>query len=597
MTMDLDKFSQWRPAGTSNNSVGDSNEEDLDRFSQFRPDQEKVEERKKERYHEENPSFSEGSKDYAKQFAKGTLIGLGGTYGDLAQLAGIRPKEIPGQDERSSAEYDVLTKMKDPDYKPSFYDFELLSGDSEGVGAFNLPTSQSLEELSDLSGSSKEPENIAGRYGKRSGKLYGSGLAFGQINPLPSLTAGSLGQFVEEKGGSPAQQLIAEIAAFLLTPTGSSKAQLGAKASQEVKDKINQLRKLGYSDEDITLAINSQSKGKSLGVKGFKGEKTEKAFEDAIEKSNNLVSDILTSEIPGIDRGIKEVHQLASDAYGQVAQQAKNLTITNSKPFVDSAKKVVDQLQNTLGTSPEAQSFIKRLSEAAMESYNYPTAEKMMNFYKELNSMGNWLGRNQKDRLISQVKEGIKDTFRSEGTAGKKLAMEFEEVNAGIRRAYLADDLNSLIQKASTQDGIDFKKMDKIFDKQENIKLFEDVLGKTQANNIRQITKTGKEIKDFDKAWKAATLIPQSGKSVATQAAYFIYTQNWPMLATIKGGEFIARKLAEKSLTDPKFQNLLIRGLYGIKSNSPRTFNAAMEQMQTFLDEEDLDINLKKEDK
>lgn len=595
MTMDLDKFSQWRPAGTSSPRIQDD-EEDLDRFSNFRPVPEKVEERKKERYKEENPTFSEGAPDYTKQFAKGTLIGAGGLYGDLAQLAGIRPKDIPGQEERSSAEYDVLTRMKDPDYKPSFFDLELLSGDSEGVGAYNLPTSQSLEEFSDLSGASGEPENIAGRFGKRQGRLYGSGLAFGQFNPLPSLIAGGVGQLVEEKGGSPAQQLVAEIAAFLLTPTKSS-GQLGAKASQEVKDKINQLRKLGYTDEDITLALNAQSKGKNLGVKAFKGERTEKAFEDAIERSNDLVSDILSSEIPGIDKGIKEVHQIASDAYGQVAKQAQNLTITNSKPFVDSTKKVVDQLQNTLGTNPEAQAFIKRLSEAAMESYNYPSAERMMNFYKELNSMGNWLGRSQKDRLISEVKEGIKDTFRSEGAAGKKLATDFEEVNAAIRRAYQADDLNTLIQKATTQDGIDFKKMNKIFDKPENVKLFEDVLGKTQTNNVRQITKTAKEIKDFDKSWKAASLVPQTGKSFATQAAYFIYTQNWPMLATLKGAEYLARKLAEKSLTDPKFQNLLIRGLYAVKGNSPRTLNAAMEQMQKYLQDEGSDINLKTEDK
>ncbi len=212
--------------------------------------------------------------------------------------------------------------------------------------------------------------------------------------------------------------------------------------------------------------------------------------------------------------------------------------------------------------------------------------------------MGNWLGRSQKDRLISQVKEGIKDTFRSEGKAGKELATKFEKVNAGIQKAYLAEDLHGIIQKATTQDGIDYKKLYKAFDNPQNVKLAEDVLGATQANNLRTIAKTGKEIKDFDKAWKTANNF-RLGTAVdigrATVGTYYLYQQDWEGLAKVlstKAGTGAIKKLAEKSLTDPKFQNLMIKGLHAIKNGSPQSMKSADEGMKKYLEEEGIDINL-----
>jgi hypothetical protein len=532
--------------------------------------------------------------DVAKQGVKETLIGAGGAYGDLLELAGLGGKKQ--QEDRSSKDFETLERMNAPGYQPSFADIDSLSEDNIAPQSFQLPTSEDLRGVNESIGGPGEPETPQGKYAQRAGKLYGAGLAFGQANPIPAIAAGSAGQGVEDLGGGPLLQTAAEIATLLATQgKGGSVLSSSKKAAQ---DKINQLRALGYADEDITLAINAAHKTGKRAKIASKGQKTEEAFENFSNKSDKIVSDIIAGEVPGIERGTKYVHEMASDAYGQVAKEGANLTITNSKPFLDASKRVVDQLNNTLGKNPEAQAFIKRISEAAIDATQYPSADKMMNFYKELNSMGNWMGRSHKDRLISQLKDGIKETFRQEGKAGKELADKFEKVNKGIQKAYKAEDMSDLLQKVTTQDGIDYKKMNKLFDKKENVELFKEVLGPTQAKNIELIAKTGKEIKDFDKAWKGANAFKAgtlADVGRGTIGAYYLYKGDWEGLANVAATKVVGagvRKLAEKSLRDPKFQNLLIKGLHAIKSSSPQTMKSVNEAMKKYLDEEGIDIDL-----
>lgn len=536
--------------------------------------------------------------DVAQQGVKGLLIGAGGAYGDLLDLVGLQSKEqTPGQKARTSAEFQTLEKMEQPDYKPSFSDIYLLSGDDELAPNFSrLPSTEDLTYVNEVIGGPGEAKTKSGRYANRAGHLVGSGVAFGQLNPLPGLAGAAAGQAVEELGGGPIAQAAAEIVGMIATPQGGLK-KLVTSNKKEIAKKIDDLRNLGYSEEQITLAINEAYKDSRLVKTASKSAKTEQAFEDFATKSDQIVSDILQAEIPGIEKGIKNVHEVASDFYGQVAKEGSKLTITNSRPFLDASKRVVDQLQNTLGKNPEAQAFIRRISEAAIDATQYPSAEKMMNFYKELNSMGNWLGRSQKDHLINQLKDGIKETFKSEGKTGREFAKKFEEANKGIQKAYRAQDLHDLIGKVSTQQGIDYKRFNKLFDKKENIQLFNEVLGPEQAKNIRMVAKAGSEVKNFDKSWKAANAFKSGFTTNALSggaALYYLYQGDWEGLAAVgatKLGTAAIKKIAEKSLTDPKFQNLMVKGLHAIKVESPKLMASAQKGMNQYLKEEGIDLD------
>lgn len=592
---DYDIFASVRPNGSipasdeMNNS--ESPVEDFDVFANARPDENEVKQSKERK--KKDAENVNTVRDVIEQGTKNILIGAGGTYGDLAELAGIRAKQIPGQAERSSSEHDVLTKMKEPGYKPSLYDLEALSNEGEGIGAFNLPTSKSLEEFTELSGGPGEAKTMAGRYAGRGAKLVGSGLAFGQVNPIPSLLAGASGQTVEELGGGPLAQAAAEIATLLVAGGKSAPVSSNRK---EVADKINKLRELGYTEEQITLAINSSSKGKVLGKRASKGSKTEQAFEDFSEYSDQLVQDILSSEIPGFEKGVKNIHQMASDAYGEVAKLGSTIKIKDSKPFVTAAKTVINEVKKNLGTGQEAKGFIKRLNEAMKATQDSPTAENFMKFYKELNSAGSWMGRNEKDTLLTKIKNGIKDTFRANGEEGIDFANKFEKVNAGIRKAYQAEDVVELLQKTMTQEGRDFKKLNKVFDKPENVKLLDQVLGPKHASNLKFIAQQGKEIKDFDKAWKTTGLLSQAADLTrGVGAAYYLYKGDMEGLAYILGSKIGGKgisKISEMMLTDPKFQGLYIRALNGLKNEASRAFKSANDAMQEYLKDQGIDIQL-----
>lgn len=532
--------------------------------------------------------------DVAKQGTKETLIGAGGAYGDLLELVGAGGQSEADK-QRNSSDFDILQRMEQPGYKPNYADISSLTEDSSLPAARWLPTSNDLRTVNEAIGGPGEPETPQGKYAARSGKIYGQGLAFGQVNPTPAVLAGSAGQAVEDLGGGPLLQGAAEIATLIAT---QGKGIPLTSAKKDVKEKIKALRELGYSDQDITLAINAAHKNSRKAQIASKGAKTEQAFEDFSSNSDKIVGDILAGEIAGFEKGSKHVHQMASDAYGQVAKEAADITITNSRPFLDASKKVVDQLENTLGKNPEAKEFIKRISEAAIDSTQYPSAEKMMNFYQELNSMGKWLGRSKKDRLISQVKDGIKESFKSEGKQGKELAEKFEKANKGIQKAYKAEEVSDLIQKVTGQDGIDYKKFRKLFDNEDNVAVFKDVLGSKQTDNLKLISNTAKDIKDFDKGWKAANAfkVGTAGDiGRGALASYYIFHGDWEGLATVlatKAGTTSVRKLAEKSLSDPKFQNILIKGLHAVKTSSPQTMKSARESLNKYLDDNGIDIPL-----
>ncbi len=539
-------------------------------------------------------------KDVAKQAGKEFVVGAGGTLGDLAGLTGLEAK-TDAPEARNKADFEILERMQDPNYKPSLADLYALSDEDISPAGIKFPTSENIKTGIEGIGGPGEAETVQGRYAGRIARNYGSSVATGNLNPAGAIASGIAGQTVEEYEGGPLAQGAAEIIGLLAGEKGGKAIARAAgltpkyilsSGNKAVQKKIDALRKLGYGDDEIVLAVNSEKTGVSKIA--TKSGKTEEAFEKFANKSDQLVSDILSSEIPGVQKGTKHIHQMASDAYGQVAKDASKLVIKDSTPFINSATDVVKEVRKNLGKNPEAEAFLKRLHDAVIASTQNPTAESFMNFYKELNSAGKWMGRSQKDRLINKVKDGIKDTFKSEGPTGRKLAERFEEVNKGIRKAYQAEEAVELLNKAATQNGNDYNKMVKLFDKGENVQILEQALGVRQTENLRQIAKAGKEIKDFDKKWKAATSFG-SGIELGTgyKTLSYILQMNPIGIASVlslKGGKYTVGKLAEKSLRDPKYQDLIRRGLHAVKNSSPRQLKIVHDQFKQYFKENDIDI-------
>lgn len=537
--------------------------------------------------------------DVAKQGAKEFLIGAGGAYGDLLELA---PKS-PAIEARNRADFEALDRLNDPSSSPSFSDLYSLSDEGISLEGFKLPTSENLRSVNDAIGGPGEAETQEGRYAARIGRNYGASVATGNLNPLGAIASGVAGQTVEEREGGPLAQAAAEIVGLLVGErAGKALARKAGRAApsalssgkKSVQDEINNLRQLGYSDEDITLAINSAYKNRSKLTS--KGSKTEKAFENFSQRSDDIINDILSSEVKGYEKGSQYVKEIAQEAYGQMLEKYGNLQLKNLDPFVESMDSVLSQAKKVIGNNSEGRKFISELSQDVLDIISNPSAEDMVYFYQRLNGMGKWVKGDKKDRLITMAKDSIKDSFKRDGVKGRELAEDFEKVNKGIQRSYRAADVRDLMDKASTQKGLDYNKLSKVFDKPENVKLFEEVLGPKQAKNIQQITKLGKEVKDFDKAWKGTNAFSKLGDvALGATGTYYFLQGDWEGLAKsmlVKGGKRAVSKLVEKSLTDPKLQNLMIRGLHAVKTSSPRSLKIIIDDLQRYVDKEGIDIEM-----
>jgi hypothetical protein len=587
----IDIYAQYRPKGSYEKkpSVSDSEDVDsgIDVYAQYRPNPQEVQKAEYENAAEKAKygdysriGDEEGQKEIRQQIPKGILIGAGGAYGNLLELVGLKNRPEINEEDLTEAE-------RNPEAQ--YFSDESLTPKTGG-----FPTSKDLTEANDLLGGPGKPKTPEGKAAERTSLIYGGGLPFLQFNPAPAILAGTAGQIAEEAGGGPLVQGAAEIVTLLLTQ--GRNARPVSSVNQAKQDIITGLRDLGYSEKEITLAINAQYANAFTKAIATKGVKTEEAFEQFATHSEDMVNNILRSEVPGIEKGSQKVHELASDAYGQVVQQAANIPIKNTDKFFDAMHDTVNEVKKVLGHNKDAKNFIIELTEDTLEVINNPNAETMINFYKRLNSLGKWVGRVQKDRILTKVKNSIKDTFKSEGKAGQQLAEDFERVNAGVQKAFKAEDVNNLIQKTKSQDGMDFKKLYKVFDDPENVKLFEEVLGPKQAKNIQTIARTGKEIKNFDTSWKVVNSV--SGKvnvAFASLAGYQVINGDFEGLAktiAVKGGTKLVGKLAEKSLTDPNYQNIMIKILHAIKNESPRTFRSSYEALDKYLKDEGIEIDL-----
>jgi hypothetical protein len=534
-----------------------------------------------------------GAIDSAKQFTKEAAIALGGAGGDIGEAVGALLPESPITAGRRKLKENLISKAEKENR--DLTEGEAYLADQADNAITSLPTSKDFRKANKALGGPGKAETTAGKYFGRAGKLVGATAPFG-ANPRNLLSAGAAGvagQGVEELGFGPLWQAAAEISVMLKTGPKSTSAPLSSR-NKVVQQEIENLKSLGYTEEEITLAINRASGGEINSIRGSKGEKTQAAFKNFTEHSDELAGEILSSGIPGYEKGPAYVHQLASDAYGYVVDKARAFKINKVEPFFDSVDYAIKEVRRNLGTGKDAQEFIERLTKAGLDAVEKPNADSFISFYKELNSMGNWMTRNQKDRIIKTVKESIKDTFKAEGKEGAILAEEFERVNEGVQRAYKAEEIHRLLQKAETQNGMDYKKFNKVFDSPENVELFSEVLGKQQTENLTRISKLGKEVGDFDKAWKATTKGLAADLVDKASWKYFLYNMDWQGLAinlTGKVGDVAVRSLIEKSLTDPKFQNLLSHGLHAIKNKAPRLLISANQGIENYLEEQGIDIN------
>lgn len=506
-------------------------------------------------------------KDILRQGAQGFGIGALGTYGDILDLLGLQSKEmLPGEKVKNKMEFEILEKMQKPGYKPSASDFMALSDDDDIAPRFSrLPSSQNVESFGKQLGLVSEPETAAGRYARRIGKIGGGGISLGSGSIAAPIAIGAAGQTAEELGLSPWIQALFEIVAGIKAAP-KSRVPVTSK-SKEVQETIKGLREAGYDEKAITLAKNALEDRKILKKFATLTPKAENAIQQGVKQSEELFKQQIKKGLPGYaEGGLPYLERQASGVYQAMEELASNVPIKNKEPFRKSIQESIDYLQKS-ALLPEEKQFIEFLKEGLEKIDKSDTADFMTSFYRKLGKSGKWTDAKTKEHLLSTIQKGIKQSFASSGSESAKFGNYFEKTNEAWKHWIKTRDLMEIIEKSSTVEGINFKKLSSILNNPENHELAKRVLGSEQLENIKIINQGAEAIESLLRKISKAD---QSSKMIKTlEAARAFFTGSWKTLGALMTYE-TARSVATKMLIDPKKQNIAKKLIIAAKNNAPQ---------------------------
>jgi hypothetical protein len=508
------------------------------------------------------------AKDFATQGAQGLGIGLLGTYGDILDLLGLQSRDslTPGQEAQYSLQHDILTKMQEPGYKPSFSDIHALSDEDDIAPRFSrLPNSQDIERIGKELGLVSEPKTPAARYARRIGRIGGGGISLGSGAIIAPIVAGAAGQTLEELGAPAWAQAAAEIVASLKF---SAKTNVPVTSkSKEVEKVIKDLRKVGYSEQDITLAKSALEKRKILKKFASLTPKAENAIQQGVKNSEELFKEQIKKGLPGYaEGGLPYLQKQANGVYNAMEELASSVSIKNKEPFKKAIQDSINYMEKSV-LLPKEKEFIGFLQEGLQKVNSSDTADFMTSFYRKLGQSGNWSDPKTKEHLLKVVKDGIKQSFSESGPEAARFGKYFEQTNEAWKHWLKTKDLMEVIEKTQSVEGTSFKKLASILDKPENHELAKTVLGPEQLNNIRTITKGAGDIESLLKQFPAHQKVILGIE--AASAIYYVITGDYKKAGAIIGIE-AARRLGTRMLINPKTQNTVKRIITAAKNNSPK---------------------------
>ena len=505
-------------------------------------------------------------KDILKQGAQGFGIGALGTYGDILDLLGLQSKEIlPGEKAKYSREFDILQRMEEGK-RPSAAELMELSGDDDIAPRYSrLPSSQDVEEFGTKLGLVSEPKTAAGRYARRIGRIGGGGVSLGAGGIASPIAAGVAGQTLEELGAPAWAQAAAEIVAGLKFAPKTN-VPITSK-SKEVEKVIGDLRKAGYAEQDITLAKNALEERKILKKYASLTPKAENAIQKGVKNSEELFKQQIKQGLPGYaEGGLPYLEKQASGVYQTMEELASSVPIKNKAPVKKSIEDAIAYLEK-YPLLDEQKKFIEFMKDGLTKLDKADTADFFTGFYRNLGKAGNWGDPKQKEHLLGLVKEGIKKTFSESGPEAAKFGKYFDKTNEAWKHWLNTRDLMETIEKASTVEGMNFKKLSHILNDPKNHELAKKVLGPEQLENIKTINKGAEAIESLLKQIPKAD---QSSKMIKSlEAARAFFTGSWKTLGALMAYE-TARSVATKLLIDPKKQNIAKKLIAAAKNNAPQ---------------------------
>lgn len=513
----------------------------------------------------------EQTREIPQQFAQGAATGSLGAYGSLQSLLGGPEfgELLSGQQARVGSDQQILDRMQQPGYVPSLSELLELSDDDLAPQYTRFPSSLDVEGGLRKAGAWQDPKTLLGRGAKRVGEFAGAGAALGAGgNALGMAVAPAIaGQALEEAGAPRWAQAAAELGAMFLKGPRSSKV---SPSNAEKRQYTERLRDLGYDESEITAALRASEKPGFWEKRAKPTEATREQLQNVETRTKELIDQTLESSFPGIGEGIPSLKEAASELFSDVSKSAEGMTINGNTRFASKLDDIAERITNPLGNTAEQKEVINMLRQASKAAKEPLAAETYLDFYKNLNQMGKWTDPSRKERVLSDVKDGIMDLFSSQGAEGKALSKQFSEANKGWQKFKQAEKLTEKFASAFSDEGVNYKKLNTILENPSTRKLAEQSMGKDQASLLREISRVGRDVQGLEK--RMESLGRQGGLSGSAIAGMWgLITLDPTLLAKslIGFGSRAARKnLANKMLLDPEYQNLILKGMQAVKRGS-----------------------------
>lgn len=368
-------------------------------------------------------------KDVLQQIVSKGAAGLVGGYGNILEATGLQsPDQLqtPAQEARSSAEFDILEKMRKGE-RPSYEDLLSLSSD-EYPDIARLPTTKeakkSIKELTGIG----EGKTSAGRIAGRGAEFIGEGLSIpvGGSKALATLGgAGITGESIRELEGPESLASGAEIVGSIIPSIIQGKVVPRGSLANQI---VNSGRKIGLTDKQISPLIQGEKKVATLGKVARKGSKTKKLFESIKEKLGDSYSAIKSN--PEAKIKIPRTDQI------ELRKEFGNIR---------------NELSKTLAPSPDKEAALKYIETSLENIRNVDvTPEYLVNFWQDINKSVKWNSIQGGKKALAKLKEPVSEIFNK---INPELAQEFENTNilynkyANIAKKLRPDFIESLVNK------------------------------------------------------------------------------------------------------------------------------------------------------
>lgn len=344
---------------------------------------------------------NEPSQDTGSQVARGSAQGVL----DIAALPGLalypiergiqkvagiedqKGRVLPGQKSRWGAEHEILTKMEDPNYKPSFTDFMLLSGEDEFApesrGNTLLGGMQEVNEEIPAGGATQE---LIRRGVRNLPFLLGGPQAYGQAVGS-DLTGYGVSSAVKGMGGDESAQLVGDILgslgygfknAFKAAPTKipAVAEQTGGLLAQAEHQGSKNVYQKKIQELDDSIIKNYENNTAKISEKTFNDFPTFEAQEinNDIVKANqanflNKIAPEVTPEIAwtNIAEDVENAYQKEREIYSNLYTEARKRAISVKFDPTESrnlAAKLVRTIKNVDTTAPGYETVGKALNTA-----------------------------------------------------------------------------------------------------------------------------------------------------------------------------------------------------------------------------------------